>query len=206
MPEVGVDVIFQSPDSARIYARNLPARLSKSFLTSFIRDKGHSSGGTLIYRGYDALVRYLAPTSKSATKAKAKTLEKANAVKNKASQASLKADNLPSDSESEARHSEDAGPSSVKMENTQSKGSSAGPSRFSSLFSLGYRTTTGSRKNDGNTDPAEQADDNTTAEAMEEGSDSPSEPELAELVLVVHGIGQKVCLVTSQSNILFLTV
>lgn len=46
MPEVGVDVIFQGPDSARLYARNLPARLSKSFLTSFIRDKGQHSGGS----------------------------------------------------------------------------------------------------------------------------------------------------------------
>lgn len=44
--EVGVDVIFQGPDSARVYARNLGGRLSKSFLTSFLRDKGHSSGGS----------------------------------------------------------------------------------------------------------------------------------------------------------------
>ena len=46
LPEVGVDVIFQSSDSARVYARNLQARLSKSFLTSFIRDKAHSGGGS----------------------------------------------------------------------------------------------------------------------------------------------------------------
>lgn len=46
MMEVGVDVIYQSADSAKIYARNLPSRLSKTFLTSFLRDKAHSGGGS----------------------------------------------------------------------------------------------------------------------------------------------------------------
>ena len=44
MAEVGVDVIFQDKSSARIYARHLPARLSKSFLTSLLRDKGTAGG------------------------------------------------------------------------------------------------------------------------------------------------------------------
>ena len=48
MLEVGVDVIFQSPDSAKIYAKNLPARLSKTFLTSLLRDKAHSGGGSKV--------------------------------------------------------------------------------------------------------------------------------------------------------------
>lgn len=47
MMEVGVDVIYQSASSAKIYARHLPARLSKTFLTSFLRDKAHSGGGSM---------------------------------------------------------------------------------------------------------------------------------------------------------------
>ena len=203
LPEIGVDVIFQSHDSARVYARNLPARLSKSFLTSFIRDRAQSGGGSeravqkqkpeklaklsiaLIYRGYDALLRYLEGSSKT-SKTKMKTREQGG---------TLKAKTTTRHGTSETGQSDNNWNPPTKTDNPPMQSATAGKpsSRLANLFSMGYSASSASRTNADLQDPAEQGDDNTTAEAMEEGgNDGNAEPELAELILVIHGVGQKV--------------
>lgn len=193
MSEVGVDVIFQGKSSARIYARNLPARLSKSFLTSFIRDKGHSSGGTLVYRGYDAVLAHshstpssATPTERSSSKAKDEVDKLAAKAIDVKQQASLK---LQKD---------------LKVDETDTKdGKQAEAPKSSGLGSLltFKNRFTGTSKS--GTYSPEKGDSNTTAEAMDEdkGTEDGSEPELAELVLVIHGIGQKLAVTYDSFNI-----
>lgn len=197
MPEVGVDVIFQGKTSARIYARNLPARLSKSFLTSFIRDKGHSSGGTLVYRGYDAVLKHSQshststahPAEKSSSRARVETdklASKAADIKQQASNKLQKEPLRPDNTDT----------------NTDKTGSADAPKTgaLGSLFTFKNRFTGSSKSG---VDAAEKGDSNTTSEAMDDdkGTDDGSEPELAELVLVIHGIGQKLAVTYDSFNI-----
>ncbi|KAK9899575.1 hypothetical protein P389DRAFT_164561 [Cystobasidium minutum MCA 4210] len=194
MPEVGVDVIFQGKSSARLYARNLPARLSKSFLTSFIRDKGHSSGGTLVYRGYDTVLKHSLsqPTSasgKSPSKPKAEADKLASKAVDIKQQASVK---LHKD------HLQPDGSETPDKSQTASETPKTGA--LGSLFSFKNRFTGSSKSG---VDAAEHGDSNTTSEAMDDdkGTEDGSEPELAELVLVVHGIGQKLAVTYDSFNI-----
>ena len=60
MDDIAVDVVYQSADSARIFSRGVASRFSKSFLTTVLsggRATQHS-GGTLVLRGFDAVLRY----------------------------------------------------------------------------------------------------------------------------------------------------
>lgn len=193
MSDVGVDVIFQGQASARIYARNLPARLSKSFLTSFLRDKGHSSGGTLVYRGYDAVLAHsqslpsATSTQKSPSKAKSEVDKLASKAADIKEQASLK---LQKDLKADSGE-----PGQSAKESDTPKSSALG-----SLFAFKNRFTSSSKSG---VESTEKGDSNTTAEAMDEdkSTEDGSEPELAELVLVIHGIGQKLAVTYDSFNI-----
>lgn len=191
MPDVGVDVIFQGAHSARIYARNLPARLSKSFLTSFIRDKGHPGGGTLLYRGYDAVLKHCKPKETQSTsiadKAHARAKSEAEKIAHKASNGKTSAID---------HHEPDSDKAQAQEEQKKQEETSKGT--FGTLFSFGSRFGTSSKSR---ADAAEKGDSNTTAEALEDdkGEEDGKDPELAELVLVIHGIGQKVRDIISDS-------
>lgn len=201
MAEVGVDVIFQGKSSARIYARNLPARLSKSFLTSFIRDKGHSSGGTLVYRGYDSVLSHshsqptsTASTEKPGVKAKAeadKVAAKAVEIKQHATM------KLHQDKVQAETSAADTAPS---HDPTAEQTEPAKASALGNLFTWKSRFTGSSRSGANST---EKGDSNTTAEAMDDdkSAEDGSEPELAELVLIIHGIGQKLAVTYDSFNI-----
>lgn len=77
-----------------------------------------------------------------------------------------------------------------KKDTTTAKPPVASTSRFANLFSLGYgKVKTEEKDSAGN--------DNTTSEAMDasqgdDEDDDGEEAELAQLVLIIHGIGQKV--------------
>ena len=98
-------------------------------------------------------------------------------------------DAVPSDSDSDIRQADEGKPPA------QSASVGKASSRLSSLFSMAYSTTSHSKPNSRAPDAAEKADNNTTAEAMEgdkAGDNGKAEPELTELILIVHGVGQKV--------------
>lgn len=239
--EDGVDVIFQDSGSARIYAKNLPARLSKSFLTSWVRDKAQSAGGTLVYRGYDTVLRQLAPKTKAGkAEAKAKDVEtkakdkKDALLKSKPSTASLKKPDTPAGTTAadDAENSQKDGKAP-----TATKAAPSTTSKLGSLFSFGYSTSAGKAASAAGTvsEPAEQADSNSTADALDstqpaeseypdddeqqeraqpeppatatgaqdkaKSAASADETELAELVLVIHGIGQKLATTYDSFNI-----
>jgi hypothetical protein len=53
-----LDIIFQGPNSARIYSKGVTSRLSKSVLTTIL-SRGHThAGGQLALRGWDAVKAY----------------------------------------------------------------------------------------------------------------------------------------------------
>lgn len=128
-------------------------------------------------------MKNLAAAGKTPTKAAAGRT-RTDTLKGKASSASLKQDAVPSDSDTDGKATEDFDAKDTKGASSQS--------RFANFFSLSYGKHT---NNNSGMDAAEKGDDNTTAEAMEDSkgdNDGEAEPELAELVLIVHGIGQKV--------------
>lgn len=146
-----------------------------------------------MYRGYDVLQDHLPEKKKKAIARKQQLKDEASGgPRTKESIANLKAEAAAAEhgvSDSDSEHATDSLPSSpAKASATKSK------SGLSSLFSLAYSSKSKiSATNDA--DEVEAGDDNTTAEAMEDTKspdDGQAEQELAELVLIVHGIGQKV--------------
>lgn len=117
-----------------------------------------------------------------ATKAEAAAKEKKDALKTKASINQLKATQGAAEAEPNAAE---------KAEDP--KATQKAGSRLGNMFSFSY-SSSGKKGGSDVQDNVESADENTTAEAMEgskgEG-DSNGEPELAELCICVHGIGQK---------------
>lgn len=129
------------------------------------------------------MIKHMGNKSKSSTKAEAAVKDRKEALKNKVSTTTLK---------SEAMSETDSSDSIAKAEDpkvTQAKGGS----RLGSMFAFSY-SSSGKKTSPDAQDNVEAADENTTAEAMEGSrgeSDGSTEPELAELCICVHGIGQK---------------
>ena len=109
--------------------------------------------------------------------------ERKDVLKTKASTATLKSD-VMSDTDSD---------NPAKADDPKVK-EGKGSSRLGNMFSFGYASSGKKAASAESQDHVETADENTTAEAMEGSkgeSDGSAEPELAELCICIHGIGQK---------------
>lgn len=127
-------------------------------------------------------MKHLGPKSK-AGKVESAAKDRKDVLKNKASTATLKSEAM-SDTDSD---------NPAKTEDPKTKETKGG-SRLGNMFSFGYSTSGKKAASSDAQDNVEAADENTTAEAMEGSkgnSDGSAEPELAELCICVHGIGQK---------------
>lgn len=150
-----------------------------------------------MYRGYDAVLKHSQSQSTTAAHAGEKSPSKpkveADKLASKAAdikqQASNKLQKDPLRPDSTGTNADK--PSAADAPKTGALGS---------LFTFKNRFTGSSKSG---VDAAEKGDSNTTAEAMDDdkGTDDGSEPELAELVLVIHGIGQKLAVTYDSFNI-----
>ncbi|KDE07713.1 hypothetical protein MVLG_01987 [Microbotryum lychnidis-dioicae p1A1 Lamole] len=188
----GIEVIFQGGDEGRVYSKSFLGSIGKSLWSS-----GKSlGGGQVVLRGWDAMRTYHAGKEKGGTPGKPVTTKKIGALSDAAAESS---DNESVTSRSDAKSRRGSNASAAKLAAVDAGASAAG-GFFAALKSkLGGVPLVGHPLDGGNDDvdvdiQGERTND--TLEAMDGprnqyGDEQGGVGEVDELVLVCHGIGQK---------------
>ncbi|SGZ01215.1 BQ5605_C033g11133 [Microbotryum silenes-dioicae] len=188
----GIEVIFQGGDEGRVYSKSFLGSIGKSLWSS-----GKSlGGGQVVLRGWDAMRTYHAGKEKGGTPGKPVTTKKIGALSDAAAESS---DNESVTSRSDAKSRRGSNASAAKPAAVDAGASAAG-GFFAALKSkLGGVPLVGHPLDGGNDDvdvdiQGERTND--TLEAMDGprnqyGDEQGGVGEVDELVLVCHGIGQK---------------
>ncbi|KAH8916589.1 hypothetical protein BT69DRAFT_1355545 [Atractiella rhizophila] len=183
----GVQVIFQGADSARLFSSSYTAKLAKSLFTTLWggssgKHPGHQSG-TLVVRGYDNAKAY-----------RDRRLQYGNnlsQLRNDILATAAGSSESDSDSENDGSH-----PHSRSRAKSRT-GSGTAKARRHSTTSVASSTTTRLEEPVGREGRVKgkrrEKERNTTEEAMRGSArGEESKGEVDELVLVVHGIGQRI--------------
>lgn len=202
LDDIALDVIFQGPESARIYNRGVVSRLSKSLLTTFFRGGTHS-GGQLVLRGWQACEKFKqktgsnsgssTPAGRSGTPASSHTPRSSLDTKSTAGESSATAAVQGYGSSLYDMQSSIASGLSRYWYANQKEGSTE-PGRQTPQ-TVAEQATSSSSQQQTVTEPPEAADATiqNLQQPAEEGAPQqraePKHPE--ELVLCIHGIGQK---------------
>lgn len=194
LDDIALDVIFQGPDSARVFNRGIASRFSKTLLNSFVRGQTTHSGGQLVLRGWEACLKW---KNKTDSKSRPETPSAFRASPNPKS-ASMPEDTTakPSDSASNLSLAFSTSwnrwwKSSPKLEGSHSRPVSEAGSSLNQEAMTPPRAST----DVGEVPQASRSDE--TTEAIEGSvpqqkgqTDTVNElPE--ELILCIHGVGQK---------------
>lgn len=202
LDDIALDVIFQGPESARIYNRGVVSRLSKSLLTTFFRGGTHS-GGQLVLRGWQACMKFKqkagsnsgssTPAGRSGTPASSHTPKSSLDTKSTAGESNITSAAQGYGSSLYDMQSSIASGLSKYWYANQIEGSAE--QGIKTTQTVAEQATSSSAQHQTATDPPEAAE--ATIQNLEQPNDSGapqqrSEPEHPEeLILCIHGIGQK---------------